>query len=274
MKKSIFEFINDNMKLWGITPTDFYNKYYSSCFPRIFANSLPKSGTHLLERLLYLTPGVSRQLGKTILYNEITKLRKKILELKKSQFLVAHIPWTSELENFLFENKIKTLFMYRDPRDIVVSKYKYITYKNTDHRLHRFYLNKKSDYERLRIAIIGDVNIGASSIKDDLIKYQAWIDANNCLSVKYEDLIGENGGGSVEIQTKTIKSIYDYLEINISDISFAGISTKVFYTRSKTFNKSLIGQWKYEFNDELKNLFKQSSGDLLIKYGYEKDLLW
>ena len=41
-----------------------------------------------------------------------------------------------------------------------------------------------------------------------------------------------------------------------------------------TFRKGLIGEWRELFNEEIKNIFKEKAGDLLIKSGYEKDKNW
>ncbi|WP_408006224.1 sulfotransferase domain-containing protein [Pseudalkalibacillus sp. A8] len=45
-------------------------------------------------------------------------------------------------------------------------------------------------------------------------------------------------------------------------------------SKSITFRKGLIGDWKNEFDLEVTNAFKEVAGSLLIELGYEKDLEW
>lgn len=268
------EFLLQNFRLWGFTPKDIYNKYIYSNLPKILANSIPKSGTHLIERLLYLTPGISRQFGRTVLPNQTDKFFTKINKLKNSQFLVAHLYYNNDINKIIKENNTKMLFLYRDPRDIVISKYKYITYKNKNHRLHSFYLGLGNDYLRLKTAIIGDSSVGASSIYDDLMRFTPWINIKNSLSIKYENLIGEKGGGNSEFQIKIIREIYNFLEIDINESLLKKIANSIYSNQSKTFNKSQIGQWQKEFTAEIRNLFKETNGSILLDLGYEKDAKW
>ena len=41
-----------------------------------------------------------------------------------------------------------------------------------------------------------------------------------------------------------------------------------------TFRKGKIGEWKTVYTDELKEMFKQNYGSLLIEMGYEQDENW
>jgi hypothetical protein len=209
------EKIKTNFHLWGWTPIKIYNKYFTNNNPKIFANSIPKSGTHLLERLLYLTPELSRQFGRTQLYSKKKTLINKISKLRNSQFIIAHIEWWDEIYDLLNRNEIKILLLLRDPRDIVISKFKYITYKNKKHRLHNYYKNLGNDNSRLKTAIIGDPKVGASSIYEDFVSFIPWIKSDNCFVIKYEDLIGENGGGNKLKQLETIRNIYTFLNIKM-----------------------------------------------------------
>ncbi len=127
---------------------------------RIIANSLPKSGTHLLVRFLELLdltehePGLTgamirpsnRNLIKKIIkYQKRTTvsssdsyqidldcinsrikghhLEKYLSNVKDWEFLSAHVPFSSGLDD-LFRNKgFKMLYIIRDPRDVLLSYY-------------------------------------------------------------------------------------------------------------------------------------------------------
>jgi hypothetical protein len=44
--------------------------------------------------------------------------------------------------------------------------------------------------------------------------------------------------------------------------------------RSPTFRSGKAGGWRSQFNPQHKMIFKEISGDLLIRLGYEKDNDW
>jgi len=45
-------------------------------------------------------------------------------------------------------------------------------------------------------------------------------------------------------------------------------------TKSPTFRSGKTGEWKKDFTDEHKQIFKDIAGDLLIKLGFETNLHW
>ena len=83
--------IKDNLNLWGFAPAKLMGRFANSHAPKILANSIPKSGTHLMERLLYLLPGISRQLAGTCCVQEPAAFAQQCARLRKGQFLVAHL---------------------------------------------------------------------------------------------------------------------------------------------------------------------------------------
>lgn len=88
----------------------------------------------------------------------------------------------------------------RDPRDIAISNYVYITYIDSSHRLHKYFKTLNSDSERLMASIQGvegkDLldNISSLSLADHVNGYLPWIDKPDCLVVRFEDLVGVRRG--------------------------------------------------------------------------------
>jgi hypothetical protein len=93
------------------------------------------------------------------------------------------------------------------------------------------------------------------------------------LTVRFEDLVGSNGGGDDAKQLATVKAIAKHASIELSEERAQEIASNLFGNKG-TFRKGQIGAWKEEFTAEHKDLFKQYGGELLIKLGYEKDLNW
>ncbi len=94
------------------------------------------------------------------------------------------------------------------------------------------------------------------------------------LTVRFEDLVGSNGGGDDAKQLATVKAIAKHVSIELSEERAQEIATNLFGITKNTFRKGQIGAWKEEFTPEHKKLFKQYGGELLIKLSYKNDLNW
>lgn len=247
---------------------------------KVFANSYPKAGTNLLKsffehnpkfnnKLIYhIDPGILNNFFSSLLNNQ-----------NKGQVLTSHMPYSDYLSNLLFQKKVKNIFIIRDVRDILVSNYKYLTYKDKYHRLHKYFNSLKSDNERLRVLIEGiDIETGVSKKKETIGEYSerflGWFKDKTCLVVKFEELIGDAGGGSDQLRNETIDKILDYLSVNLSKSAIVSLRKSLFSPNAKTFRKGQIGDWKNHFNEENKKIFKIHAGQLLLDMGYEKDFNW
>lgn len=271
--------LKHNLSLWGLAPSKLMGRFGSDAAPKILANSIPKSGTHLLERLLYLLPGLSRQFERTLAAQDNTQLlERQCARLRKNQFLVCHLWYNKEFPRILDEFGIKQILLIRDPRDVVISNANYVTKINGHHRLHDYVNNHlMSDKERLHFFMRGCNEPEEYSISLILEKFYPWLQCENVLTIRFKDLIGKNGGGSDEMQMKTIDRILDFVGVSLDEAKKQELMEKIFYTQSKTFNKASkarINQWKSVFDDEDKKLFKELAGDWLIKYGFERDFDW
>jgi sulfotransferase 6B1 len=92
-------------------------------------------------------------------------------------------------------------------------------------------------------------------------------------AVKFEDLIGEKGGGSLPRQQETIIRIAQYLGYKLSQADLQTIIDNLF-GGTYSFREGKIGEWKHYFNDQHKTAFKKIAGQLLIDLGYENDFNW
>jgi hypothetical protein len=92
--------------------------------------------------------------------------------------------------------------------------------------------------------------------------------------VRFEDLVGPMGGGSLESQLKTLKLIAEHVGMIIEDEKLLKIAKRIYYKKSRTYRRGEIGGWKETFDDEIKTLFKKEHGELLVNLGYEIDFNW
>ena len=122
-------------------------------------------------------------------------------------------------------------------------------------------------------------NVSQPDIGTDFLRWKGWIDNSEAFAVKFEDLVGERGGGSEDKRLYLVEQILDYLSISMpsDQIKEKFASYVLNPEESHTFKKGgkgNIGGWKTFFKDEHKTEFKKVAGHLLIDLGYEPDMDW
>jgi hypothetical protein len=247
--------------------------------PRVLANSIPKSGTHLLRNVLKQLPNI---VPRWIYHidHQIPGFMLQINAIKGGQCVTAHLPWSPPLEKLLNRRNVKTFLMVRDLRDICVSAAYYGTYRDKSHRLYPYYRSLPSDNERLMASIAGieghqlPDGVRSKSWGEHAEGFLPWFNVHDCLVVRFEDLVGESGGGSKTRQLDTVKLIVNHLDMELSHAALEKIATNAFSINAKTYRKGQIGDWQNHFNSAHKQVFKKTAGKTLIAMGYTNDLDW
>jgi hypothetical protein len=163
--------------------------------------------------------------------------------------------------------------MIRDPRDIVVSGVFYML-KKRNHEFHDLFSQCPNVRSCIEMSIVGNGAANLQDIRSSLMRYAGWIDCPEALTVRFEDLIGERGGGSAECQMHTIEGLFEHIGVQL-DASFQRtLKNQLFSSASPTFRKGRIGGWVKYFDADLRATFKDVANDILIKFGYETDADW
>ena len=259
---------------------------------RVFVNSIPKSGTHLVASLLnalgfrYLKPTLARNLMHVdkVLFccqdkclvgvGQPQSVRSKTLQILLQFtpigfYRLAHIPYQRCILNLLHQYQYNIIFVIRDPRDIIISQIFY--YINTPkHYLHQYYRSLPTMQERILAAIYG---IDTPTVKTFGIQQKfdivwAWKSAPGVFTVRFEDIIGSQGGGESDLQIKTIIEMAAKLGISVNE-SDASMLGKAMFGKSRTFRKGQIGSWKMHFHPALIDQVKPVLNPLLLQTGYE-----
>lgn len=247
---------------------------------KVLINSLPKSGTFLLRRALSLLPSFVPRWSMHGLNVEEPNLNHKIQKIRRGQYASGHLYWSQGLTDLLVTNDIRTICIVRDLRDVAVSLAFYLADPNSQHCLHDYFASLESDEERLMEVILGAKQKlfydcpNPKSLGEYGMAFLPWLNGPNCLTVRFEDLIGAGGGGSNQKQKESLQAILNYLEIDISEEKTAQLAQKLFYKNSRTFRKGKIGDWQNWFNTQHKEVFKELAGEALIKFGYENGYNW
>ena len=303
---------------------------------KVFANSIPKSGTHLLLRLLTLLdfdmadfggikpslvteedrvtdrllrkalktrePGkflgigphlvdsgrfpAARALIRTRGPEKVTLgvefpreigrrwLQKRLGQVPENSVVSAHCAYTPQLDEVLNEEKMRAVCILRDPRDTAISYVHYLK-RLPGHPIYKEYAGLKNDHQRLMFFIRGGT-LGGHTLRPLRERYQNFLDwerEGGAAMVKFEELVGSQGGGTAEAQKKAVVRVARHLDVDLKEQKLASIQENLFGS-GRTFRKGRSGGWKEEFFEEHKKAIKDEAGDLLVKLGYECGTDW
>jgi len=256
------------------------NEYFKS--PPILANSFPKSGTHLLIQILQVIPGCldwGLFLASTpsFIFREIheKKMCQKINKIVPNELVSSHLYYSDQVAKKLADKNVVHYFIYRDPRDVVVSGVHYLTYMNRWHNLHKYFKSLPDIDARIKYHIIGLADSKSKifpNVKERFESYRRWIESPYVLDIKYENLVSNEKHCII----KYILSHYNNISGRKYDLD---LLTKCALEninpyKSHTFRKGKTSSWKEYFSQDNKELFKEYAGDLLIDLGYETDFNW
>jgi len=254
--------------------------------PILFANSFPKSGTHLLTQVLQgfpaIGPAVDSGLPAVVTYigeNGRQRSTGEILadlnRLLPGDIAYGHLHARPEVVDHLCQDGIAAYFILRDPRDVVVSHVHYVTEIETDHIHHAFYTEVLENFDqRLRTSITGIPNseIPFPDIYQRFEPYLGWLDRPEVLCLRFEDFVQE--------REVALNQVYDHAvgrgfpSSMARSRSIQTLSESIDPQRSPTFRSGKVGGWRSQFSPENKALFKGIAGDLLVRLGYEQDDNW
>lgn len=249
--------------------------------PAVLGTAMPKGGSHFIHQVLsglanvgpFIRPGfppVNRFEDNSHLSED--EILAEIERMGSGEIRYGYIPCLEPYLSILKKPDRATVYIYRDPRDLVVSHVFYATYMHEGHGMHDHYTDELDSMEaRLNVAIEGSDQPGLRlpSVWDRYSNYLAWIEEPGVHSVRFEDLI--------ENRDEALSGILDYLEgFNVHlpfprPISIAGMKKAIQPKKSGTYRKGKPGNWQDHFTPENKAKFKAVARDLLTRLDYEDD---
>ncbi len=195
------------------------------------------------------------------------RLSKKWLQrVGSGSYIAGHVPYSEEFKDLLHELYFKHILIIRDPRDVIVSMAHYMA--RPEHSASKNF--KKFTFEdRIRFLMDGGVldNRPFIGFKEAYKKVLLW-NETDCLVVRFEDLVGGRGGGSVEEQRKTIYRIAKYLGKSDEGL-IKSVCENIYDPSSPTFRRGEIGAWKDEFPVNLLKEFNTEMEKVLRTLGYD-----
>lgn len=252
--------------------------------PPILANSIPKSGTHLLDQILSAIPR-RRNYGRFLesmtasyIFKErsVRSTTRFIETIVSGEIVRAHLHHSPEAAQALDRRSVAHFLICRDPRDVVVSEAHYLRSMNRWHKMHPYFKRLPSFAEAVTLAITGlpgrDTPLPYPDIGRRYGRFMPWFSDPSTHVVRFEDLISGK-------QPETIEGIVrHYEQLCGEQLDVEGIATTardlIAPSRSHTFREGRSGGWKNTLSGEQKELVKSVAGDLLIQLGYEESPNW
>ena len=250
--------------------------------PVVVGNTMPKSGSHLIGQILRALPAIgpflftpwdklNRGPGNSKLSASETAAR--IRSLMRGEVGYANLRATEEFVRLLTGPGTAMIYVYRDPRDLVVSQVFYAVEMHTEHALHDYATNTlKNMEERLDLFILGNSALDTPNIRRRYDSYAGWLEQTSVLKLRFEALILN--------RRPTLQVLLDYLEHKgfvptlppekCIEIFERAIVPK----KSPTFRRGQPGNWKEYFSEQNKRHFKEVTADLLVSLGYESNEDW
>jgi len=252
--------------------------------PPIFANSKPKSGSHLLLQVMngftQIMPYkyVDADPVRTIKRDGGRRAADDILaDLKSTSTGVigwGYVDATPENASFLTSAGRVNYFIYRDPRDMLVSQVFFATDMHEEHGMHDYYNSLPDFGARLNVAITGIDRDGLKmvSVKQRYEGVFQWLEQKNTMCIRFEELINNRDATLLKMLDEVEKTGYKIPTPR--EKTLAVLVDAIQPKKSHTFRSGKTGGWRQHFTDEHKKLFKDVVGDLLVKLGYEENNDW
>ena len=269
-----------------------------SARPPLIVNSVPKSGTHLLGKLVALLGYSDVPLR---LYNNfaprsmqveetresvrvgsvwpslapLERLGETFLQVRSSQYIQGHLPYSARLLQLMDVFGMRMILVLRDPRDVAVSHANWVPGRDFL-ASHEFYQGKSAE-ECLRLAITGyciepegPLELGMRARFEHMLP---WLDQPGVYTTRFEWLAGERAGGSAELQLRELRNISTHLGLEADEGRLKQVAEQL-YGGTMTFKGGQIGAWQGAFSEAHKRLIMETMGDIIVRLGYAVDPDW
>ncbi len=253
-------------------------------WPILLSISFPKSGTHLLDQILLGFSKVapfSRRLhsfyaeyeGESGLKRSPEQALAWLDSLGPRDVASAHLFARPETVARICTPAFVPYFIFRDPRDVVVSHVFYVTDMEEHHVHHDYYAALPDFNARLSVSILGrpDADVEFPDIAARFAPYLGWLDQPSVMKIHFEDL--------VNARAETLNRIVDHFLSRVPltiarQTILDSLESSINPGRSPTFRSGKTGEWTKYFTGEHKRIFKDVAADLLVRLGYESNNDW
>ncbi|MBK8417724.1 sulfotransferase domain-containing protein [Candidatus Villigracilis saccharophilus] len=267
----------------------------------ILVNSLPKSGTNLMQKCVELAGlnwsghslGASANFGRykyvknflrrtaigdvpvflglDVPVTVSEKWLRRYLRNSKG-YVSGHAAYSGHFHEILKLENFKTIQVIRHPCALLSSWASYIVEPGYYWNAVQKNMSGLSFEKRLNLMISGGYlnDLYVTGLRDIFLRAQGWYEMrDDVLVVRYEDLVGSRGGGDDEYQRETIEAVLLHIGISYNDEKVSNIQSQL-YGGTVTFRKGHIHAWKDQMDWHLKQSVHDALKDIKIldRFGY------
>jgi hypothetical protein len=259
--------------------------------PVLFANSFPKSGTHLLTQVMHAFTrfgmAVESGLPAIVTFDGFSGRQRSeqeilddLLRLLPGDIAYGHVHAFPGAVEVLCRAGFAAYFILRDPRDVAVSHVHYVAEMAPNHIHHRYYHEVLQNFDQRLEASIRGVPIlelekaagkcvpePLPDILSRVEPYLGWLEQPEVLVLRYEDFIRERQATLERVLGHAARR--GFAPAVERSAVLRSLEQSIDPQRSPTFRSGKIGGWRSAFKEQHLRLFAQTTGDLLERLGYE-----
>jgi hypothetical protein len=219
--------------------------------------------------------GVAWEVGPAMqeVWSEIRKLSDRTLFLPGLVVSTHHFYWKSASMRFLNGWRRTgapcVVYNYRDPRAQLVSIIRFLAESHGDDedrpvQVYRPILRSLGSMDRMLSFAISDPEFPYR----EAYRQNRWMLYHpNVLKLRFEDLVGEEGGGSRAIQEAAVERWARFLAVDVPTEQL----TEDLFGGTRTFRVGRTDSWRDVFEEHHLRAFEREFGDVLVDYGYADD---
>ncbi len=201
-------------------------------------------------------------------------LRRWLAAMPEGGYLLGHVPWNPLLPELLTGLGYRSLFIMRDPRAVVVSLLAFILNPGTMPQRHFLEADLRSlpEAHRLDFLLEGGPAPQARMTIPPFVEWcramTGWHEAQACPCLRYENLVGEAGGGTAEAQRQALEQLAGHLGLQPDQIPLT-CGPEIYNPASRTFRTGNIHGWRQQLDATQRKRLETACADLCGEMGYE-----
>jgi len=249
--------------------------------PILIGNAMAKSGSHILAQFLEGISAISpmvftdhhpiRTIESGGRRRDPVEVLADIHRLRRGDIGWGYIPGREPYLNALSNPEFIQFFIYRDPRDKIISHIFYAMDIHEGHAMRSFY-REQPDMAACIDATIKGVDGMLEDIRTVYESYLGWLDQKRVMCLRFEDLVNRREA-SLDAMLLFLANHGLSFELERGEHT-RHLNQVMSPVHSPTFRKGQSGGWREYFTPGNIELFKAISGDLLIRLGYEESMAW
>jgi Sulfotransferase domain len=252
-----------------------WRQWDRSGLPVIFGNSMAKSGSHVLSQFLEGLPAITPAVFAAPLplrtFNPEGRPRPEadvasdLCKFRPGDIAWGYIPSRPAFLEVLTGPGHATFFIYRDPRDKIVSHILYAMDIHPGHAMHDYYQALPSMEARISATIQGVPGM-VENIRETYESYLGWLDRDDVLALRFED--------AIDHREAALEAMLTYLEARGLPLRVdrqrakAILNQSMAPERSPTFRQGTSGGWRDHFSPANQEELSRVAGDLMQRLGY------